>query len=318
MKKHLTLLLLTFSLLLTACGNSSETSTDESGSGEQKEITITHPLGETTVTTNPKKVVVLDYGLLDALDYAGVESIIGVPQSSAIPKHLSKYTENDYENAGSLKEADFEKINEMAPDLILITSRLTESYEELSKIAPTVFLTMPGATYMDTFYENIEVLSSIFTDQEDKFTTEADNIKSRTEKIAEAAEGLSALLIQANDGQFNVFGLGSRYAIIYEDFGFTLTDESIAVSIHGQSSSFEYLVDQNPDYLFVVDRSAAIGADQAGAKSLLENDLTAGMTAIQNDRVTYLDSTNWYTVSGGIQSTISMLEEVEGALGLKN
>lgn len=316
MKKLLTLSLLTFSLLFTACTSSSTPAIAEQESEQQEEITITHPLGETTLTTNPEKVVVLDYGLLDSLDYAGVDSIVGVPQSSAIPNHLSKYTDASYENAGSLKEADFEKINEIAPDLILITSRLTESYEELSKIAPTVFLTMPGATYMETFLDNVNILASIFTDQKDNFLNEATSITSRTEKIAEAAKGSSALLIQASDGQFNVFGFGSRYAVVYEDFGFTLTDESIAVSIHGQSASFEYLVEQNPDYLFVIDRSAAIGQGTTGAQALLENDLTAGMNAVKNNHVTYLDSTNWYTVAGGIQATIAMLEELEGALGL--
>lgn len=325
MKKKIGIIVATLSLfLLTACSTSdmadqsAETNTTTTSETVQEELTLEHPLGTTTLQTNPQKVVVLDYGILDALDDAGLSDVIvATPQSSHMPDFLSEYSSSDYANAGSIKQADFETISDLQPDLILITSRLTESYEELSKIAPTVFLTMPGAEYMDTFYENIDVLKTIFTAKEDVFSTEVANIKERANTIAEAATGKTGLLIQANDNQFNVFGLGSRYGVVFTDFGFTLTDETIAPSIHGQSSSFEYIVSQDPDYLFVIDRSAAIGANSEGAKQLLENDLTANMKAFKEDHVVYLNSTNWYTVAGGIQSTKAMLTEMETALDIK-
>lgn len=71
-------------------------------------------------------------GALDTLDKLGVE-VAAVPHDG-LPKYLSKY-EGTTENAGGLKEPDFEKINEIAPDLILISGRQSEAYKELSKIA---------------------------------------------------------------------------------------------------------------------------------------------------------------------------------------
>ena len=64
---------------------------EEVKSTENKEVATTliieHDLGKTEVEINPENVVVFDYGILDSLDYMGVE-ITGVPQSSSMPEHL--------------------------------------------------------------------------------------------------------------------------------------------------------------------------------------------------------------------------------------
>lgn len=89
-------------------------------------------------------------GTLDTLDKLGVE-VAAVPHDG-LPEYLSKY-KGTTENAGGLKEPDFEKINEIAPDLILISGRQSEAYKELSKIAPTVFVGVDTTKYMESFEE---------------------------------------------------------------------------------------------------------------------------------------------------------------------
>ena len=76
-------------------------------------------------------------GTLDTLDKLGVE-VAAVPHDG-LPSYLSKY-ESTTENAGGLKEPDFEAISELAPDLILISARQAEAYDQLSEIAPTVYV----------------------------------------------------------------------------------------------------------------------------------------------------------------------------------
>ena len=48
---------------------------------------------------------------------------------------------------------------------------------------------------------------------------------------------------------------------------------------HGQPVTFEYIKKTNPDWLFVLDRSAAIGEEGKAAKDVLDNPLVAEMTA---------------------------------------
>ena len=95
-------------------------------------MTITHALGETQVTTNPQRVVVFDLGILDSLDTLGV-NVVGVVQKS-LPDYLSKYASEEYTNIGTLKEPDMEAIFALTPDLIIISGRQADYYEELNKI----------------------------------------------------------------------------------------------------------------------------------------------------------------------------------------
>ena len=48
---------------------------------------------------------------------------------------------------------------------------------------------------------------------------------------------------------------------------------------HGQPVTFEYIKKTNPDWLFVLDRSAAIGEESKAAKDVLDNPLVAETTA---------------------------------------
>ena len=48
---------------------------------------------------------------------------------------------------------------------------------------------------------------------------------------------------------------------------------------HGQPVTFEYIKKPNPDWLFVLDRSAAIGEEGKAAKDVLDNPLVAETTA---------------------------------------
>lgn len=164
MKKSLISLLsmLTLVLLLSACGNSGEAeekaSADEEG--KKEEVTIEHELGETTLEKNPEHVVVFDFGTLDTLDSLGVE-VTGLPQMN-IPSYLSKFESSDYKNAGGLKEPDFEAIYDMDPDLIIISGRQADLYEDFKDIAPTIYVELDAENYMESFKGNVEMFGKIF------------------------------------------------------------------------------------------------------------------------------------------------------------
>src|SRR6478672_1412681 len=102
MKKKLSffLLIAILSIVTAACSSSNEAGTatkdTNTKSETSKEMTVTHELGETTVPTHPKKVVVFDMGTLDTLDKLGVE-VAAVPHEG-LPSYLSKY-ESTTENA---------------------------------------------------------------------------------------------------------------------------------------------------------------------------------------------------------------------------
>ncbi|MBY3619658.1 siderophore ABC transporter substrate-binding protein [Acinetobacter sp. CUI P1] len=315
-------------VILAACGSNNAATSDNNTAAagnteattapttESKELTIKHELGEITIKTNPQKVVVFDFGTLDTLDKLGVE-VTGVPQSN-VPSYLSKYSDAKYENVGGLKEPDFEKINSLSPDLIIISGRQQDSYDEFSKIAPTLYVAVDNANYMESFTKNVKTLGQIFgkeAEVEAELATITDSVKALNEKAK--ADGKKALIILANEGKISAYGSGSRFGIIHDVFGFAQADDKIEVSTHGQSVSYEYVADKNPDYLFVVDRDAAVksdGSKSGSAKDAVENDLVKNTNAFKNGKIIYLDPNYWYLSGGGLISVSEMLKEVEVVL----
>ncbi|MET3697471.1 iron complex transport system substrate-binding protein [Bacillus oleivorans] len=312
MRKTPIFILVAIFLTVILAGCNSDASSNAESAADSGELTIAHKLGETVVPKNPEKVVVFDFGVLDTLDTFEVE-VTGIPKEN-IPAYLSKYEDGQFENVGSLKEPDFEKIDEIAPDLIIISGRQSALYERLSEIAPTIYMENDTQNYMNSFKENVNKLAEIFGKEdvaEEKLAEIDKSIQDLNEKAA--AMGENALIILANDGKVSAYGQGSRFGLIHDVFGITPVDESIESSTHGQSISFEYIVEKDPDYLFVIDRGAVVGGESS-AKQVVENELVKMTKAYQNDHIIYLDPNYWYLSGGGVVSVAEMVKQVEEAL----
>ncbi|MGM0898903.1 MAG: siderophore ABC transporter substrate-binding protein [Bacillota bacterium] len=317
MKKWLaaSLILMMFAVL-AACGTEEEATDSQTANAETEEaetMTVTHELGETEVVKNPEKVVVFDFGILDTLDKLGIESIAGVPQGN-VPSYLEKFEDVEaYENVGTLKEADFEAIHAMDPDLIIISGRQAEMYGEFSDIAPTIHLGVDTTDYMNSFTANMETVGEIFGEEaqvEEELAAINEQIEGIQEKTAAAEE--KGLIVLANEGKVSAYGAASRFGIIHDVFGVKQADEGIEASTHGQSITYEYILDTNPDMMFVVDRNAAVGND-ASASDSLENELVQKTNAYQNDKIVYLDPDFWYLSGGGLQSVSEMVTAIDSA-----
>lgn len=300
-------------LVLGACGSEENAETTAGSAAEKEEMTITHLLGETTVEKSPESVVVFDFGTLDTLDALGVE-VAGVPQTN-IPSYLSKYKGDDFENAGGLKEPDFEAINAMDPDLIIISGRQAELYEEFEAIAPTIYMGVDTEKYMESFEENVNTLAELF-EKEEAATEKLEEINASIDELNEqvTSKELEALVTLANDGKISAYGAGSRFGIIHDVFGFTPADETIEVSTHGQSISYEYIVEEDPQYIFVVDRGAAVEGESSSAKQVVENEFIEGTQAYENGNIIYLDPNYWYLSGGGLVSVQEMVNEIQAGI----
>ncbi|MFE5322382.1 siderophore ABC transporter substrate-binding protein [Paenibacillus sp. NPDC056579] len=328
MKKSLPMLMLMICLAVfaAACGttgSSSNGAAPAAGSGggqtatpapaSNEELTFKHQLGETKVKKNPKKVIVFDFGALDTLDKLGVE-VTGVAQKN-LPPYLAKYKDAKYQNIGTLQEPDYEKISSIKPDFILISGRQSAAYPELSKLAPTLYVGVDNKNFMDSFKTNMKMIGQIFG-KESVVDTEVAKIEQSIKdvKAKVAASNKNALVILANDGTISAYGPGSRFGLIHDVLGIPAVEKNLEVSTHGQSISFEFIAEKNPEYLFVVDRGAAVGGEaKTGAKALVENELVKKTKAYANKNIVYLDQNYWYLSGGGLVSVAEMVGEVAKA-----
>ena len=236
-----------------------------------------------------------------------------VPQT-AVPDYLEKYSGVLVNILNHVKEADFEAIHALEPEVIFISARQADMYDEYAKIAPTVYVPLDYANYMDSFTKNMEMIASIF-DKEEEMKAELAEVNAAIESIQEKTSAMDerALIVLSNAGKVSAYGPSSRFGILHDVFGFTAADEEIELSTHGQNITFEYILETNPDILFVIDRDAAVNSE-AGAKKTFENELVEKTNAFKNDQIYYLNPDQWYLSGGGLQSLKLMVKDAEAAL----
>ncbi len=279
-------------------------------------ISVSQPKGNVEVPLNPKRVVVMDYGSLDTIDALNLDLELAVPKRS-MPKYLSKFRGDKYPDVGSVKEFDLEAINVFKPDLIVISSRQQDYYRELSKIAPVYCVNTLAKDQLAEARKNAEFFGKIFNKEKEvaEFLKNIDETVARVNREAKQS-GLKALVLLANDGKISAYGSGSRFGIIHDGLGVLQADSKIKVGVHGQLVNYEYVSITNPDVIFVIDRSAAIGTRAKGTR-LLNNPLVGKTSAAKNNRIIMLDPEYWYLSGGGLQSMSNMIAEIENAITKK-
>lgn len=299
-------------LTLTACGGSADADSNEAAAGAEASITVEHAQGSTEVQANPQNVYTFDLGALDTLDSLGVD-VAGVPEAM-FPESLSGYASGEYTRIGSMKEPDFEAIAAGAPDLIIISGRTAEAYEELSKIAPTIDLSVDQAAPMESFREISTTLGEIFG-KEDEVAERLTQIDSTIADVqANAQDAGTGLVVLTSGGEITAYGAGSRFGLIHDVLGVKPAAEVASDGTHGESISFEFIAEHNPDHLFVIDRDAAVGESGEAASAVLDNELVNGTTAASKDQIVYLDSASWYLVGYGLGNVDAMVSSVNDAL----
>lgn len=350
MKRKLALLLVSLMVAgLAACGQVREDKTKLSGDSEVKaateqapeSVTITTLNGnkekiEITVPYNPQRIAVLDLAALDIIDNLGLgDRVVGTAGTSI--DYLSAYVENkDIKNLGTIKEADMEAVMECEPDVIFIGGRLSASYDALNEIAPVIYLsTDTQIGLVESVTKNAASIASLFGMESEVEKKTADFAKC-IEALQAAAEGKTALVGMTTSGSFNLLDNDGRCSIIGVEIGFNnLTASNLkdiqtknvdnknnnsqsgnAGSPHGNESSFETVVAENPDYIFVMDRDRAIGTEGVQmAQQIMENELVMSTDAYKNGNIVYLEHPDvWYTAEGGINALDVMLQDLESAL----
>ena len=251
--------------------------------------------------------------ILDALNLG--DRVIGMAGTSL--SYLNEYSSNkSLANLGTIKEADLEAVMASEPDIIFIGGRLSASYDVLSQIAPVVQLAVDrNLGVVESVRQNAITIASIFG-KEGEVEALMANFDQRIAALADFAKDKNAIIGLCTNGGFNVLWNDGRGSIIGTEIGFENIGASDLTSTHGNETSFELLVKLNPQYLFVLDRDAAIQAQGAKlAQEIIENQLVMKTDAYKNGNIVYLDNPAvWYTAEGGITALDIMLQDLEGAL----
>lgn len=266
--------------------------------------------GKVDLAMNPSPLVVYDMTLMQDLAALDV-AIDGMPSGLKLDNLQSK-TQPEPKEVGTVFEPDLEALNAMQPQAILVGSRMAEKYEALSSIAPTLDMTIDTANIYESSKQRLHDLGALFgkSEQAAKLQGDIDGLIDETKTLTK--DKGKGLVVMVNGNKLSAYGDKSRYGFIHGVLDIPMADDQIADARHGQPISFEYIQKTNPDWLFVVDRSAAIGEDGAGAKAVLDNPLVAQTNAWSKNQVVYL-SPDSYLAFGGYYQWMQDLTTIKEA-----
>lgn len=275
-------------------------------------VKVTDSLGtELVFEQTPERVVVLGYSEYDTLKALGLEElVVGAPKKN-VPAYLGALPKK-ITDIGSLKEPNLETIAELGPDLIIATGRTAALAEELKQIAPVFVNRLDNVNFWESFKSTNLNLATIFN-QTEKAEAVITSLEEKVEQVKQtvADQNQTTLVLMLNEGNLSAFSANSRFALIYQVLGFKAVDDSIEDGTHGQEVSYEGILSLNPERIFYLDRTAAIGGDKTKNADFLTNELIAQTTASQNDAINALTSDLWYLTGGGLESLSLQIDEIE-------
>ena len=327
MKKLTAIILcLTMALSLAACGTEAIEST------ENKTETVTiqalnanKEMTDIEVPYDPQRIAVLDMPALDIVDALGLgDRIVGSAQVTI--EYLTDYNPDDSNgaimNLGTVKTADLEKVAACEPDIIFIGGRLSSIYAELEAIAPVVYLAVDYEKgIVESTRQNAKTIASIFG-LEERVDAMFEGFQPRIDALNTVLNGHDILLAMYNNNAMSIMDTQSQLNILAAELGGNNLGETIGEAekaTHGEDASWETIINLNPEYIFVLDRSTATGAADEGilgAQEVIENELIRELDCYKEGKIIYLirHANVWYTSTGGVQALDTMLSDLETAL----
>lgn len=315
-----------------ACGNTGEGGESSTGGNENKPSTITiksmngnKEYADLEVPYDPQRIAVLDMPALDIIDSLGLgDRVVG--SAKVTIEYLTDYNPDDSNgkiaNLGSVKTADLEQVAICEPDIIFIGGRLSKEYANLSEIAPVVYL---GVDYekgvVQSTADNAKTIASIFG-KEAEIDAKMSGFQTRIDALNAVLKDKNILLAMYNNNAMSLMDTQSQLNILAKELGGKNLGETVGEvdkATHGEDASWETIINLNPEYIFVLDRSTATGAAEdgvLGAKEVIENDLIKQLDCYKDGKIIYfIEHANvWYTSTGGIQALDTMLADLEAAL----
>ncbi|MCO0596674.1 iron-siderophore ABC transporter substrate-binding protein [Peribacillus butanolivorans] len=318
--KTIFLLLSVFCLVcLAACGNNeAATKNTKSSEKEEQSYTVKHAMGETTISENPKRVVVLTNEGTEALLAMGIKPVGAVKSWLGDPWYYHiKDDMDDVEIVGTELEVNLEKIAALKPDLIIGNKVRQEAiYDKLSAIAPTVF----SETLTGNWKENFSLYAKAINN-EDKGN---DVLQQFDEHIADVKEKLGdkvnqeVSVVRFLAGTSYIYYTDSFSGVIFDQLGFKRAEQQKELfSPDNKLGNFslevgkEVIPKMDGDILFYFtyapdgDKEAIKTAKEWKSEALWNN-----LNAVKKGNAYEVSDAVWNT-AGGVIAANKMLDELE-------
>lgn len=251
---------------------------------------IVHGMGETCVSENPKRVVVLDTNELDGVLSLGIRPVgsVQISGTAGFPAYLAPLTEG-VEFVGTIAEPNLEAILALAPDLILSSKpRHEEIYTQLSAIAPTVFTeTLARAVWKEHLATYADALN-----RTDVLELRLAEYEARIAFIRSVipVEDIEVSILRFTSSENRMMPHGSFVGSLLREIGFSRPEAQ-------DNEEFKIVVSQEQINLLdgdVMFLSVFGDPTATQAAAFTESPLWQTLEVVQNDRVYTVSDDHWF------------------------
>lgn len=272
--------------MLSGCNTTNaERSVDnlhESSDKTSSQRIIEHAAGQTAIVEKPEKIAVLDYRLADLMLALDTNPYASTTYNGSLEL---PYLESDA-LSGTIPLGDsinLEAVVDVQPDLII--SRDPTSYNNLSKIAPTIILEnshnwRAELTKMGEIFEKEEEAQK-WLDQYEQKLNEAEKLISEHVKPGE-----TFMYLRVQPKMIRVYGPNQGFGeIMFSGLGLTPAPGIEDLDKAGQIS-LELLPSYNPDHLFLeVGNSEDDSVAEADLERYSSTSIWKNLNAVKTDQV---------------------------------
>ncbi|MEY8357025.1 siderophore ABC transporter substrate-binding protein [Lachnospiraceae bacterium 54-53] len=332
-------------LILTACSTSSNTTattaataetsaTDETtatAAAESEEAALTVEItdlhGTVTVPVNPKRVISLDNRTYETLSDWGIE-LVAAPKG-VMPADSPYVADESVQDIGDHREPNLEIIAAADPELVIVGQRFAGYYEEIKELVPNAVVIdlnfdvseeaeTPGENLVNGLKNSTVALGQIFDKNEEaeKLTADFDQAIEAAKSAYNGTDTVMSVVVSGGNIGFSAPLSGRVWGPMYEIFQWVpALDINNSTSDHqGDDVSVEAIAQSNPDWIFVLDRDAAISSsDSVPAQDVIDNSpALQNVTAVSEGQIVYAPADTYTNES--IQTYLELFEDLTEAL----
>lgn len=270
--------------------------------------TLTHAMGTSELKAAPKRVVVLDVGELDNVVSLGIQPVGYAPSEGddGIPGYLAKDA-GAPKSVGTINNLNLEAIANLQPDLILGSQlRAADKYDELSKIAPTVFSIRPGFTWKENYLLNAAALDKT-AEAKEKLAAYETKAKQLGTDIGPNKPTVS--MVRYLPGKIRLYAKASFIGTILEDTGLPRPTNQQVNDLAVEVSP-EKIDQADADWIF----TGVYGDAKATKKDAAQgNPLWKNLTAVKAGQAKDVPDETWY-LGLGVTAANSVLDDLRADL----
>ncbi len=292
-------------LALTACSGSKAEEAAPSSSAPTS-VTVTDNSGEHTINLPLTSVVATDNRTFETLDSWGIK--LSAAAVSLMPEGIGYTKDDSVADIGTHAEPNLEIIVAADPQLIVNGQRFAKQQDAIAALVPdaTILNLDPreGEAFDSELKRQVTVLGEVFSKQTEAKKLVEDFDASIARVKAAYDSGAKVMGINVSGGEIGYVAPtnGRTIGPMFDIFGFT---PSLAIEgsddHQGDDISVEAIAQSNPDIIIVMDRDAAVAADEAGyqpAAQVIEgSEALKNVNAVKNSKVIYMPA-DTYTNEG--------------------